>query len=73
MASSAVNSALSLLELTLASNGEPTRGRWAREAPTLGRATSLVGRPKSVAKRPHFRVVGCLLGPHVMYVGHGLS
>ena len=36
MASSAVNSALNLLEPTLASNGEPTRGRWGRDELTYG-------------------------------------
>ena len=63
----------SLSEPPLICHKEPTRGRWAREAPTFGRVAVLVGRPKSVAKRPQFRLVGYLLGPHVSYRWLGLS
>ena len=52
MASSTVNLALSLLEPTLASNGEPTPGRWGRDELTYGRPTLLVGQPVNVVIRP---------------------
>ena len=57
MASSAVHSALSLLEPTLASNGEPTRGRWGRDEPTYGRPTRKGGRSAQ------FLVSTLLVGP----------
>ena len=44
MASSAPRLHLCLLEPTLASNGEPTRGRWGRDEPTYGQPTSKGGR-----------------------------
>ena len=59
MGSSAVSSARSLLEPTLASNGEPTRGRWGQDEPTLGRATWLVGRLEKVAEPPKAWSGGC--------------
>ena len=59
MGSSAVSSARSLLEPTLASNGEPTRGRWGQDEPTLGRATWMVGRPEKVAEPPQTWSGGC--------------
>ena len=52
MGSSAVSSARSLLEPTLASNEDVTHGGWASGELTYGRPTWLVGRPENPAKPP---------------------
>ena len=46
----------SLSEPVLGCQKEPTRGRWARDAPTISRATIVVGRPKKVTKRSPYLV-----------------
>ena len=57
-----------LLEPTYASNEELTRGRGrSRGADHVGRSTRKGG------QTAQFLVWTLLVGPHIMYVGHGLS
>ena len=49
------------------------RGGGARGLPPHARPTMMVGRPYNLSVRPKSWSEGCYVGPHVIYMGMGMS